>query len=82
VLRTRRRAGDAAEMSIVSLLEAAPGAEAPAEKGEKARARRRGREEGARREGEKKTEKPRRRPVPRRRREEGRAQEEVLPSED
>jgi large subunit ribosomal protein L17 len=36
VLRTRRRPGDAAEMSIVSLLEAAPGAKAPAEKGEKA----------------------------------------------
>src|SRR5262245_20326287 len=36
VLRTRRRHGDAAEMSIVSLLEAQPGAKAPAEKGEKA----------------------------------------------
>ena len=36
VLRTRRRPGDAAEMSIVSLLEAQPGAKAPAEKGEKA----------------------------------------------
>src|SRR5258705_1120338 len=39
VLRTRRRAGDAAEMSIVSLLEAAAvakGSKAPAEKGEKA----------------------------------------------
>ena len=36
VLRTRRRPGDAAEMSIVSLLEAAPAAKAPAEKGEKA----------------------------------------------
>jgi large subunit ribosomal protein L17 len=35
VLRTRRRPGDAAEMSIVSLLEAQPGAKAP-EKGEKA----------------------------------------------
>jgi large subunit ribosomal protein L17 len=32
VLRTRRRPGDAAEMSIVSLLEATPGAKAPAEK--------------------------------------------------
>ena len=36
VLRTRRRPGDAAEISIVSLLEAAPGVKAPAEKGEKA----------------------------------------------
>ena len=36
VLRTRRRAGDAAEMSIVSLLEAAPAAKGAAEKGEKA----------------------------------------------
>ena len=36
VLRTRRRPGDAAEMSIVSLLEATPSAKAPAEKGEKA----------------------------------------------
>jgi len=36
VLRTRRRPGDAAEMSIVSLLEAQPGAKAPAEKGAKA----------------------------------------------
>jgi large subunit ribosomal protein L17 len=39
VLRTRRRPGDAAEMSIVSLLEAEPlakGSKAPAEKGAKA----------------------------------------------
>ena len=36
VLRTRRRHGDAAEMSIVSLLEATPGTKAPVEKGEKA----------------------------------------------
>jgi len=36
VLRTRRRPGDAAEMSIVSLLEAAPTAKRAAEKGEKA----------------------------------------------
>ena len=35
VLHTRRRPGDAAEMSIVSLLEAAPAAKATAEKGEK-----------------------------------------------
>jgi large subunit ribosomal protein L17 len=35
VLRTRRRPGDAAEMSIVSLLEAAPAAKATAEKGAK-----------------------------------------------
>jgi large subunit ribosomal protein L17 len=36
VLRTRRRAGDAAEMSIVSLLEAAPAAKGAGEKIEKA----------------------------------------------
>jgi len=36
VLRTRRRPGDSAEMSIVSLLEAAPAAKATAEKGGKA----------------------------------------------
>ena len=36
VLRTRRRPGDAAEMSIVSLLEAAPAAKGASEKAEKA----------------------------------------------
>jgi large subunit ribosomal protein L17 len=36
VLRTRRRIGDAAEMSIVSLLEAAPAAKGASEKPEKA----------------------------------------------
>src|SRR5688572_22927475 len=36
VLRTRRRIGDAAEMSIVSLLEAAPAAKGTSEKPEKA----------------------------------------------
>ncbi len=36
VLRTRRRAGDASEMSIVSLLESAPAAKASVEKGEAA----------------------------------------------
>jgi large subunit ribosomal protein L17 len=36
VLRTRRRIGDAAEMSIVSLLEAAPAAKGAGEKSDKA----------------------------------------------
>jgi large subunit ribosomal protein L17 len=71
VLRTRRRHGDAAEMSIVALLEAAPAAKAR-EKGEKAPRKKARREEGA----------SRRRPSTARRRpteggEEGLAQEEV-----
>jgi flagellar biosynthesis/type III secretory pathway protein FliH len=71
VLRTRRRHGDAAEMSIVALLEPAPAAKA-AEKGEKASAQEGGRAKKA----------PRRRPEApeegrQKAREEGRAQEEV-----
>jgi len=58
VLRTRRRPGDAAEMSIVSLLEAAPAAKAPAEKGEKAPRKKAGAAKKAPAEKAKKAEKP------------------------